>query len=316
VNKRLILNGVGALMKMTGVEKVYRDSPFVLTEKVYRRIDEVVRERLSRVCSQDTLDPEFDVTLFGNKDITLQNIDDVVRLDNSLARPIVRIVSNYQVACINNKFNYVYVDYDGTSNGVGDIRIKVRSEDQNWSRETIEAIEEQVERSIQNGFWYRVLPNFGEKMVGILVVAFMIIGLLGLLFSSASSHRVGQVVLSAGQYENVVALAKQAKSDSDKINFIFTLMSYPLYEDDGHGQFYNILKMPRTYLVGLPLLMMVSCFFIVLFRYYPLKAFVWGDYSDIYAGVLEKRKFLWYGVIGAAIVGVIANVFVLGMTSF
>jgi hypothetical protein len=72
----------------------------------------------------------------------------------------------------------------------------------------------------------------------------------------------------------------------------------------------------RVYLIGVPILVAISAAIGAVLFFYPAQAFVWGDQHEYHTTLAERRKFLWYGVVFSLAIGVLGNLFVLGVSTF
>jgi hypothetical protein len=63
----------------------------------------------------------------------------------------------------------------------------------------------------------------------------------------------------------------------------------------------------------IPLVILVACGFILLATCYPTAVFYWGDEVQRYANLLQRRKVLWSIIIGVPIIGLLANLLVIGV---
>lgn len=76
-----------------------------------------------------------------------------------------------------------------------------------------------------------------------------------------------------------------------------------------------MLNETRTYLIGIPSLVALLSAFAAIFWFYPRNVFSWGDCGENYERIVERRKFIWYGVVLSLVIGVLGNLFVVGATT-
>ena len=106
-------------------------------------------------------------------------------------------------------------------------------------------------------------------------------------------------------------------TESDKVEFIYKFLTGVIknaQENRGNGA-YKYLTDYHTYLVGVPLIVVIIAIVVVMRGFYPKRVFLWGDWEEHYNGIVSRRKFLWQGVVVALLIGIIGNLVVLGITS-
>jgi hypothetical protein len=72
----------------------------------------------------------------------------------------------------------------------------------------------------------------------------------------------------------------------------------------------------KTWSLVIPLATLVVCGFILLATCYPTAVFLWGDEVQRYATLLQRRKVLWSIIIGVPIIGLLANILIIGVESW
>jgi hypothetical protein len=68
--------------------------------------------------------------------------------------------------------------------------------------------------------------------------------------------------------------------------------------------------------IVVPTLIVFAAFAYVYYKCYPLAAFLWGDAEDWYKKILSQRRLIWSSIIIALAVGILANLFLLGLRSY
>jgi hypothetical protein len=173
------------------------------------------------------------------------------------------------------------------------------------------ALEEQLERVIPRDWAYFVNRQSGP-LLALLVMAV----LLGGLFLTLSLGRTGGLMLPESRIEELITLSNSAKSDVEKIDFTFRYLSATLEKDTISETLKRLVKDYRTYLIGLPVIVGILSAIVAIFWFYPSNVFAWGDCGESYERTVERRKLLWYAVVLALVIGVLSNLFVLGVASW
>ena len=70
---------------------------------------------------------------------------------------------------------------------------------------------------------------------------------------------------------------------------------------------------PKTVANHLTLLIAMMDFAYLYKRCYPILVFAWGDCGDQYKTIQAKRSFIWGGIFLSLLVGVLGNLFVVGV---
>lgn len=295
--------------------ELYWRTPFLITENKISRIVEVARERLERFGDGFVICFSFTVTLSGNKKIRFDSITSVLGLDNSKSRPIVGLEIECFAQNDEGVVHRISIDFDTTPDSLGLVMLYVYSSHVAWVQETMGALEEQIERVFPSGIVYML-----AKKDYTLILPLMMLGAIGLimgwLFSLISrSSGFGPFKVPANVYENLKELGNNATSDSEKIDFIYRLLM-STNESMQKGWDFRFFVEIRTYLIGIPTVVTMLCALAAILTCYPKTVFAWGDWVEIYDRIVERRKFLWYGVIGSVMVGILGNLFAMGLSTF
>lgn len=291
------------------VVRNYRNRSFVLTARKLGRIVEVSKERIEKVRNGLPVVERFSVTFANSKDATLSRIEDVLALDNGVNNRIIEVKYSISAEQGEDKPHWIVIDYDAASSSLP-VQIAVASNDLPWIEEAIGAIEEQVDRTLQSDLSYatRGFPDFAF-FLGVMAFA----ATSALFFNERKSTT--PLGLSPDLTTKLADTARAASTDSEKTDFVYRYLAATLEVPPGKPSvFAQYASDYRTYLIGVPLTVALIAAFAAIRWFSPRRVFVWGDYEEHYNKLVERRKFLWYGVVGALVIGVLGNLFMLGLT--
>ena len=294
------------------VVRYYRNRAFVLTARKLGRIVEVAKERIEKVRNELPVIERFSVTFANSKDATLSRIEDVLALDNGVKNRIVEINYSIWAEQGEDKPHWIEVDYDAASSSLP-VKVAAASHDLPWMEEAVGAIEEQVDRTLYSDLGYatRGFPDF------VFLIAAATAGAAGVFSAVFSSDRKlsTPLGLSAESVLNLRDGAKAISTESEKIDFIYKYLAATLDSPAAKPSFFaQYASDSRTYLIGVPLAVALVAAFAAVRWFSPRRVFVWGDYEEHYNKLVERRRLLWYGVVVALVVGVLGNLFMLGVT--
>lgn len=292
------------------VVRNYQNRTFILTARKFGRIVEISKERIDKVAAGLPVVERFAVTFANSKDVTLSRLEEVLALDNGIKNRIVEIKYSLWTDDQGEKSHWINVDYDAQSSIT--IQLAAASRNITWMEDTVGALEEQVDRTINSE-----LPSFvrGVPELAIAGTFFgaLIVGVSGAVFTEKRTK--SPLGLSQEESSALASLAKSASSDGEKLNFVFRYLSASLDAPTDKPSFVaQYASDYRTYLIGVPLLVAAFAAFAAITWFSPRNVFVWGDFEEHYAKLTERRKFLWYGVVASLVIGVLGNLFILGVT--
>jgi hypothetical protein len=309
-----------AQMKKNKILKIYKGRHFCLTERKYARVIEIAKERIEKIASGSSVTERFEVTFAGTRDISLNTITDVFALDNSVKNPITRLrfIANVQLA--EEESNSISIDFNGGDSDSG-ATIAAVSDNLSWLQETLGALEEQVDRTVQSEFFARF--NSPQAIVQFFMAFAMALFLTSMMYSTLITDADGGIGLralgmniSSAEAKELIAASNTIKTDSEKLDFIYQVIKKTLEPKAAKpNAFRKYISEPKYWLIGLPILVALIAAIVALLNFYPSYVFAWGDVKEHYEKILERRKFVWYGVIASLVIGVLGNFFVLGLTT-
>lgn len=308
------------------VEKEYTSS-FVLDKGKLSRIINIIEERFSSINTKNEM--QFHITLQNDKNIKVKNLEEVYKLDNTVKNPIIFLKLSVVVEPQKDEpecflgFNKWKTD---------NVYLRISSSDAKWANQFFAEIEEQIERTMQNSWIFKLKYQFSDILwnailagVVVAVTTGMITALL--LKPSEKKYQANKEFLTTAQIESLSVHSKQINDIDEKIDFLFeihkqqieNLNKVNVSKDNRWSQLKSsiqgVLNL-RTLFMILPFLIILGCM-VYLFRFcYPHAVFNWGDYGEHYTKILSKRKNLWTVVVIAILVGIVANMFVLSISEF
>jgi hypothetical protein len=288
-------------IKSVIAKKSYEKDPFLLTEAKLSRIVEIARDRLNKARGDKEIVQGFKVSLSNNKEIETIELPQVFSLDNSIKNPIVNL--SY-TASIERSIDNIGIDF--SQNGID---IIVRSEDFAWRNETIGAIEEQVDRVIQRGAAYKLTADSFPRIIMLLLAILSLFTIFFDLLSDGSpkTGRLSREAAAAITFQSTAAV-----TDSQKLDVVFAYVKAV----SSPGEILDLsvfLSTSRTYFIGVPALVTIVVTIFTLASYYPRRVFAWGDWSEHYENLVERRKFMWGSVVVAMLVSVLSIIFGAGL---
>lgn len=287
--------------------KLYDKTAFILTDRKFSRVVEVAKERLERIKVDQKYREYYEVSFRDGKELRIDSLENVLALDNGKKTPIRRLVFTVEIMSGDDTLHGVEVTFDASGTYRYQILIRGESKDLGWLQETMGALEEQVERAIPNDFAYWI-----KLRSSIVSVAALLVFLLSIIaISSPISNRIR---VPEDRVADLQALSTSAKSETEKVDFVFRYLSATLEKDKISVSLRAAMKKARTYLIGVPIVIALLSVIAAIVWFYPRYVFAWGDCGEFYEATIARRKVLWYGVVLSLVVGILGSLFVVGVT--
>lgn len=294
----------------SSVFRTYPQKSFNLTARKLVRIAEVAKQRVEKIAGGRPVLEKVSVAFKNSKKITLASVESALGLDNVVKNRIVGLEYTVDGASDDGEVHSISVEFDAAS-GLPPVRVSAFSSDLPWMDEALGAVEEQVERTLESGFgsgMSNALEIAGFATMGVGLFAATIVGW-------AQSQRAGKTLLPAEGVSELAEMAKGVSTESEKLDFVFQYLVKSLKQPPSPtSMFLEYASDYRTYMIGVPLLVALIAAFAAIFWCSPKRVFVWGDYEEHYNKLIDRRKLLWYGVVIALAVGVLGNLFMLGIS--
>lgn len=211
------------MSKQLTVNKVYENTCFILNDRKFSRIVEVAKERLERVKSTHQLNESYRVNFSDGKELLVNSVQDILGLDNSKKIPVSKISAFFSIIDSGVSTHSIRIVFSADDHR-RPMQATCESEDLGWLKETIGAMEEQLERTIPTDFAYAA-----NRLSGLLMV--LVLGITFGLLSIVSAERKNGFMLTDERAEELVLLSSSAKTDSEKIDFVYKYMSSTLVVD-------------------------------------------------------------------------------------
>ena len=295
-------------MDNTVIDKTYSNR-FKLNKSKAVRINNVIESNLKKMINTTEVVTLFKIRLNNEKEVTINDFNNIFQLDNGKKNRIERIALNWHIG---------ESEVDLMFNDTPNINLSVKGEDINWVNQTFAEIDEQIERT--------KIDSTIEKIKGfftILTFLTIVVSISFGIFSLMEAFPSGEKAISKSEKIELTKMAKEADNISEKIEFLFQAELYQLNIDLGEKKGNNLLEQFKeyglnwkTYAILLPILIIISIIYYILSRCYPSSIFEWGDMEEYYEKIIERRKMLWNIVIGTIILGIICNLFVYSITTF
>jgi len=302
----------------TTVRKV-RTSAYVLDKAKIARMLAIIEQRFSE--KQMQFLPQFNIKLKSEKTISLSLSNELFTVDNALKNPIVElaIITADRTHSLRPQVSISF-DSDNTSN----VALTVICMDSKWANEVFAELEEQVERTLINDWmknFFRT-ESFLSFLTFLTFLTFLPL-LLGIVAAGDSSLTIPESgirgSLSAEVSRNLLDQAGAATSNDEKMQFIFEYNRAQLEAVQRTNMptinWQGLLNL-NTFFIALPAVIIIGCIVYLLKYCYPKSVFLWGDWEDNYNKILSRRQFLWTVVIASIILGIVTNLFIIGVSSF
>lgn len=287
------------------------DSAFLLDRAKLSRILNIVEERLN--ASEVPFEPKFEVLLANKKTIKLSSPDDLLTLDNTVKNPIQALAikaggsANGEKLEVKVRLGEPALSVMGIRFGdAGDITLEVTGSNPKSAAQFFAEMEEQVERTVQTGWFYRRIPG------GLLFTLPVILSLAIILVN---------IILFSGSYNpstrdrNLAVEASRATTDSEKINFLFEIERQKLDAKLNSGPTLDLagILTPPALVIAVPFVLVLTCIIYLRRTSYPRAVFLWGDYSEHYDQLVARRKTIWSVIVASLLIGVLSSLFASGV---
>lgn len=276
--------------------------PFLLDEQALRRIDTCISEETQNIAEGQNWKRVFTVRLRGGSIIETEQIGDVLFEDNTGSRtpemvkltgqsseeePLARVTATFEVA--DDEEDRPRVSYAVRGNNRDPVLVSA------------DRLEERVSRTLRGGVLRSLLRLRTVFIVGMFTTLVMFIGVLVLGFGISSTRY--------NEYTDGLSQIRQAwASDtlSDPVEAVIRIAELRIsgYQRD---------IPPLWMAVGFPLLLVAGAFLLA-FRESLLRlvvcGFAWGDNGTKLQGRMKTWGYIWWFVILAFIIAVLAGLFV------
>jgi hypothetical protein len=302
----------------TVVRKVYT-SAFVIDRAKLSRMLGIIVERFTE--RGLTINMAFDIQTRNGRRFELHSSDDLFRMDNPVRNPIVSLEIGTRADVVMEVSEsaptdvpYASVRFDSDKHD--NVSLLVASADTTWASRLFGELEEQVERALAPTWMHRIRKIEIITLLLMLVISF-------LMFASIlrlSNIGVESTAFSPSVVQQLSTQASHADTPNEQLQFIFEVQRRAVLRDNEASAQLKSIFWPfasfglRSMLLALPVLLVAGSFVYMIVYLYPWAVFNWGDFEEHYRSLVGRRRGVWTLVIFALIVGIIGNLFVLGLS--
>ena len=289
-------------------------SCFVVDKSKLTRLMEEVDKKLR----QNGNCPSTKFTLFmkDNKIAIVESLDQVFTTDNSSRHPVERLaISSVAFPEGKEPERYVNIEFTGTS---PEIEIYVRGDDP-WVRETSSVAEEQVERTLQSSFMYRLARPVSAMsfLAASACILFALMVTLPLGSRNLQPSRLANSMwLTDHDLAELQSTQGQSQLTSEQVNEIVSRQVRNLINQESQRQQPLIRRLlhAKPLLMLVPILVILAALVYLLQYCYPQAVFNWGDAEERYDTIKKKRNVVQICILLALVVGIVGNLFVYGLS--
>lgn len=301
--------------------------PFVLDPSKLTRLLSVLSEHLA--VGDSRASHKFVVSLAKYKQLESDDLEDVLRLDNSTRNRVerLRVTSSAGQAEATVEFS--------AEDPIG-VEITAVSDDARTAAAALASAEEQVERTLQTIWVHRLGdPVSSMRVIPMLAALLMSLGFLASgLFDSlgrqAKSERPQDTLWLTPrdladlrlQLQQTEPLSSQQLADITRRQLRNVSAAYEQQEREGANptgalpQPLQMLRDWRLWPAILTVVILISLVAYVLSACYPKAVFHWGDAAEWHDRLIARRRTIWQVVVASLILGVLANLVVFGLSQY
>jgi hypothetical protein len=299
-------------MTSPAVVKHEFSSPFLLDKSKISRMIDIIANKFKAHGFQPSL--SFDVTLQNGKKVSLTLLDELLSLDNAVHNSISVLI--IRVNDLNNDPNKnfrvsIHYDNDKRDNVVA----QVESTESGVALQLFAELEEQIERTLLKNWAYSMMKrDFFTTFAAIFMIPVMLLAIGSSIWQLSSSN------IEKRATEMLIGKYSEATTQEEKINFLFDYTMEQIKSEQSKST-PNEFDLDRfltlqTLFIVLPILIVVGTLIYIFTKCYPYANFLWGDYEEHYTQIISRRSTLWNLVIGSILLGIIGNLFVMGISGY
>ena len=298
---------------MARIFKSYEE-PFVIDEAKLRRIKGILDDKLG--APETTLRYKFDINTISSRHYTFSDIDELFHLDNSNKERVQDVFLICTLvkdgAAPDEEKKEIEVHFHGDSETKMCLDIM---HEQKMANELYSLLEEQVDRAKQSGLMSRI-SYLNRKWYGFVwALNILFVALLLYLLLRGSPNNLPSLTPSdVGQVNNF--LSNSSLTDSQKADRIILVLAERIaanYETQNRGIMQRLLTDWTTwFLISPPIIIGASLIYLIQVCY-PSAVIIWGDAKDWFSALIGRRRAIWSLIIISIVMGVLGNLFVVGL---
>ena len=285
------------------------NAPFGLDSAKLSRILGIIDTKFREASA--AVEYSFQVSFKNGRQVALSQIDQVFTLDNTVKNPITSLAITFSGEKEGELLAGGIISFSGSSKPRDNVDLSLHSDDHKLGLQLFAELEEQIERTFFQGWIYKVKSfNFLLKLTFFLAI------LLGMAATASIKSNPRLFPLPTDVVETLLQRSEKATTSEEKINFLFDLNRQQLQFVHSERKSPSLEKFlsSRTFFIGIPILLVLACAVYAMTCCYPMAAFLWGDYKEHYEHLVSLRKNIWWAVVMCIVLGILGNLFVLGIT--
>jgi len=288
------------------------DKPFLLDEAKLRRIKSLIDEKYAEL--QLTPKYKFEVYTVGQRNYTYNDLDALLSLDNSKKERIKDLFLTCTHGDIESAKNEdkdrIEIHFHGGFNT--SMCLIIRDENTKWANEVNAVLDEQIDRTVQIGVMTRISHQKWPIAVIILIAI-----LLGSMFSSGKNSGKNSFTLEASDVTKLESiLSDTSTTNQEKADDAILLFAQRALENanaENASLWHRMLSDWTTVFLLIPPAIIIISLLYVAFMCYPSAVYFWGDAKDWFKSIENRRRTVWSVIIVSTIMGILGNLFVVGL---
>ena len=175
---------------------------FILTDQKLAKIIQVAKARLAKVSEAQQSIEQYNIILADDTELFFDNSENVLTLENSQKNPITRLTCKFTAKREVTATHEIFIDFDSNEWDLHDpIYFVTTSYDHNWAQETINALEEQIDKAVPKDIAYTLNKKWGNTIA---IAAFIIFLVVAIILPGLSPKK--QLVMQQSLVDEVIAL--------------------------------------------------------------------------------------------------------------
>lgn len=286
--------------------------PYLVDESKINRIKNIIEEKFTDLKVKPKY--KFDIFTKGHISYVFDNLEDLLSIDNSKKERVreLFITCTEDLVETSKAENKIEVHFHSKENT--QICLRIQSENSKWANDTNSLIDEQIERTIQDG----LMDKIAHRKWLILGVTVIFLFLLPSIIGFFSSKQNGWIQLDSSDINRIEAVLKDSTfTATEKAAQIFLLNSEKWINQQKvqkRGVFYRTFTNLNSLFIVIPILVVAVSFIYLIFFCYPTSVFLWGDVKEWFKKIVNRRKAVWSLIIFSMLIGILSNLFVLGLS--
>jgi len=304
---------------MIVLEKTYSAS-FLVDRSKMTRLSSIIDESFTEADVRYTI--QCKAYLSAGRIISTSTTDHILEIDNSKQNRLEQLTITASSDTIQPRAEepseyYCEIGFNGKKPNV---EIKVRSIDTKWGYGLFSLLEEQIERTLQQGLLYQIKPSGFASSVLMMLFVGILVSIITAFLGGPFSGSDQTMWLTEADISELQRAFNDSSSVADPQILIIDVYKRQIQNlssrSDKVSLFPEWVGDWRFLVMLVPVLVILLTFGYLLATCYPSAVFLWGDCEEWYDAIVERRKMLWTVIIWSMIIGIISNLFVFGLGAF